>query len=838
MLQYMFTGKEVEVKIKPHGNSKSRTPFLRTSQKTKNRIRTLAASATPKEVIQKVTTEEGGELGAKGIAFLPRNRQQVANFRHSVQDTRDDNVLYSVMLQCKLAQGKNEIFVQDVKAAPEPQSVLFFDWQANDLIRFCTNNHLFSILTVDTTFNLGDFFVTPMSYCHLLLDDVKSGKHPVMIGPILVHQSTKFSAYNYFASTLIGYDKKLRKVMAYGTDGDNSLVEALAHNFPFAIQLRCFIHFKKNLEIKLRDLAIPQRVSQQFMADIFGRQDGNVRYEGLVDCCSIDEFDLKLKALEEPWNALESPHASEAGPKFYNYFKRVHADVVRHHMRKDLREVAGLGSPPAIFTTNNAEAINSVIKKQVKYKSNQWPEFVEQMKSLIEAQHSEIIRSLSGRGYYRLTEGYQHLAVSIDEWSKMRTDQRKKVLDKFASEQSLAVATLPSSNTKSKPRPVKIHDQFTSCDTESEACSSILPSYSEHSPTTYTSTENRTESSSCLGVSVEESGITTLPLITLRGLWSKASALLQGDNLITPTPGSDTRSRAVISYHSKVPHIVTCRNHCQFLCDSNCPQWVSSKICSHTVAVAQANNSLKEFLQWYVSSSFQPNITSLAMSGMPTGRGKKKNQIIKSTSRKKVSAASPDAFVASPATLSSCKTNTCIPGKANIPSCGVCHKASNSTPQTTSPVILVHGSNNASFVQQQPTILSSGVRCSTCPSMPTHAEISLPANCNPFYLKFITGNIRICQGCRSSLRLADGTVPPPPHNLTIARAERRPYRDSSGILCIPKKETVSHYHCRLICVKTADPSFVPSSLRVPADIYHQLTAIHREYLNGQFGLSV
>ena len=102
MLQYMFTGKEVEVKIKPHGNSKSRTPFLRTSQKTKDPIRTLAASATPKEVIQKVTNEEGGELGAKGIAFLPRNRQQVANFCRSVQDTRDDNVLYSVMLQCEL----------------------------------------------------------------------------------------------------------------------------------------------------------------------------------------------------------------------------------------------------------------------------------------------------------------------------------------------------------------------------------------------------------------------------------------------------------------------------------------------------------------------------------------------------------------------------------------------------------------------------------------------------------------------------------------------------------------------------------------------------------------
>ena len=96
------------------------------------------------------------------------------------------------------------------------------------------------------------------------------------------------------------------------------------------------------------------------------KMDGTVRCEGLVDCCSIDQFHMKLKALEEQWNALKSPHASKTGPKFYDYIKHVHADVVCHHMYKDLCETAGLGPPLAIFTTNNSEGINSVIKKQVK----------------------------------------------------------------------------------------------------------------------------------------------------------------------------------------------------------------------------------------------------------------------------------------------------------------------------------------------------------------------------------------------------------------------------------------------------------------------------------------
>ena len=60
----------------------------------------------------------------------------------------------------------------------------------------------------------------------------------------------------------------------------------------------------------------------------------------------------------------------------------------------------------------------------------------------------------------------------------------------------------------------------------------------------------------CLKVSAEESGIHTIPLVTLQGIWSKATSLLQGENTITPAPGKDRLARAVISYHSDTPHIV------------------------------------------------------------------------------------------------------------------------------------------------------------------------------------------------------------------------------------------------------------------------------------------
>jgi hypothetical protein len=101
-------------------------------------------------------------------ASVPRNRRQV-NYLKKKSNLKDPDPLYSLMLECKLQQGKADSFVIDVKAAPHPMCVLASQWQLDDMVRFLTNNHSFGILTVDTTFNLGEFFVTPLAYPHLML---------------------------------------------------------------------------------------------------------------------------------------------------------------------------------------------------------------------------------------------------------------------------------------------------------------------------------------------------------------------------------------------------------------------------------------------------------------------------------------------------------------------------------------------------------------------------------------------------------------------------------------------------------------------------------------------
>lgn len=72
-----------------------------------------------------------------------------------------------------------------------------------------------------------------------------------------------------------------------------------------------------------------------------------------------------------------------------------------------------------------------------------------------------------------------------------------------------------------------------------------------------------------------------------------------------------------------MPHFVTSKENGQYLFDTHCPQWVSSKICSHTLAVAEICGKLANFLHWYISTNQDTNVTALGLLNMPRCRGQK-----------------------------------------------------------------------------------------------------------------------------------------------------------------------------------------------------------------------
>ena len=197
----------------PHGNSKSDMPFYPTLPSVVEKIK-VESSAGPKEAVARVSESVGGVMNAACPGTIPRGEQQVSNVKWRIkrdkratlcstdrQSAADE--LCAVMQRAHLEDPQHK-FIQHIKTSPEPAIILYTDAQIQDLVRFCTPASEHCILTIDPTFSLGDFDVTVMTYRQLLVESLRSGQQPIMIGPIMVHYRKTFSTYLFFASSIVG----------------------------------------------------------------------------------------------------------------------------------------------------------------------------------------------------------------------------------------------------------------------------------------------------------------------------------------------------------------------------------------------------------------------------------------------------------------------------------------------------------------------------------------------------------------------------------------------------------------------------------------------------------
>lgn len=515
------------------------------------------ANSGPKETVARISNKVGGMRSASAPGQLPRNERQVKYLKQvsrSLEYNPADE-LYSVMFQAKQEDGSNT-FVRDIKVLPDPAIVLATDYQLDDMVRFSTRVAEHCILTIDPTFSLGEFDVTPVTYRHLLLEARRGGKPPVCIGAFLIHYKKTFQTYLFFASSLVGQRKDLAGVLAFGTDGEEALADAFNHEFKFAVHLTCYIHKRRNVEKKLQEIQFTAENQKAVMDDIFGRRVGDTFYEGLVDAHAACEFDLKLSQLKDRWANLD-PQKSD---RFYEWFLTYESGIIKQTMLRSVREKAGLGIHPEHFTTNPSESINAVLKTKVDYKRSDLPVFVKKMHQLSMDQRQEIERAIINRGKYTLKSQYKHLEVAESKWFRMSRAQRDAHLRKFAQAQVAAV---------------------------SDDAQSSVTAMKESFPAEGT-----------LSVDVNDAASGSPVSLTLfQGIWSKALKLITSEGNIAAAPGYSLLARTVKSSSTHGFRTVTPGRSGKFVCD--CPNCQSLGICAHTVAVAEVNQKLPEFVAWY-----------------------------------------------------------------------------------------------------------------------------------------------------------------------------------------------------------------------------------------------
>ena len=156
-------------------------------------LKTQLTSEKPKRAIANITKAKGGACSVDSEGYLPGSAQQAYDVnRRRAKDSdyakRTRDMLFSVLLMASSQDDDNK-FIRRISLYPEPVIVLATKSQLDDLVRLCTAEEAYTVMFKDTTFNCGNFFVTPISYKNLMLEIEKTGNCPVFIGPTVIHFS-------------------------------------------------------------------------------------------------------------------------------------------------------------------------------------------------------------------------------------------------------------------------------------------------------------------------------------------------------------------------------------------------------------------------------------------------------------------------------------------------------------------------------------------------------------------------------------------------------------------------------------------------------------------------
>ena len=78
----------------------------------------------------------------------------------------------------------------------------------------------------------------------------------------------------------------------------------------------------------------------------------------------LDDFDYKLSLLKTRWDDMELATPPHRDPSFHGWIVRNEASTMKASMIASIRELSGLGCPPAKYTTNRNESMNKVAKEK------------------------------------------------------------------------------------------------------------------------------------------------------------------------------------------------------------------------------------------------------------------------------------------------------------------------------------------------------------------------------------------------------------------------------------------------------------------------------------------
>ena len=409
-----------------HGNSKKNNqPFYRTEPETLKSIDQFIADKkhSPRQIFRHMVHQQGGAVGVSSIDCIPRNLEQIYN-KSSKPQGKDD--VFAIIEICKNETSKPNTFIYKVEASPSLNIVIGYDHMFQDIGRFCTDVRNHCVLSIDTTFGCGDFYITPLCYQNLILCHGRTSVSPIQMGPVLLHHKKDTDAFSFLFAKVIDKVASAKSIICVGRDDDQAIKVAISRHFPNVHQVICRKHVEDCLRHHLSELNIKKgTLLHTFIKDIFG----TLTDFGLADHANPEAFVNALSSIKPKWDNMEEDHTGKP-PKFHQWFVRYHRKQFQQFFLANVHHNAGLGFQ--YYFNNISESLNSLIRIEEKTDRSirDIPNFINNtLRTIADEQRVNAQLAVFGQGPYRLKNEFKHLFVPGHEWSNMSEERRARHLN-------------------------------------------------------------------------------------------------------------------------------------------------------------------------------------------------------------------------------------------------------------------------------------------------------------------------------------------------------------------------------------------------------------------------
>ena len=234
MIEYQFGKDSYPFTISNHSNKKKAAAacsYRRTQRSTLDKLKAELVTSDLRKATDSVSGQLGGTIHSRSAIPWPPQAYNLNKASSKTPATSanylSDDPYFSLVMLCKEQEKDSKtVYVRKVICVPEPVVLSMKDEQLDNIAKFCSNTAHFGIFQADLTFKLGLFSVTTTQYEHLLVLNHRSCKHPVMVGPIMVHQRKEKSTYKILADDMVARKPKLRNLLALGTDFEGAFSDA------------------------------------------------------------------------------------------------------------------------------------------------------------------------------------------------------------------------------------------------------------------------------------------------------------------------------------------------------------------------------------------------------------------------------------------------------------------------------------------------------------------------------------------------------------------------------------------------------------------------------------